>query len=126
MKQMLNFFFCARLSERTAAERPEEGSQGQARSEAERAAPGNKRNMDQALERATAGRSGCAVRMLPINKRLLRLPAGWFHSCSNHHHLSVALRARRPVVLDPGAARAISSLRFSSLAPNQRHSVHSS
>jgi hypothetical protein len=45
----LSYFFCARLSERTAAERPEEGSQGQARSEAERAAPGNEPNRDQAL-----------------------------------------------------------------------------
>ena len=36
--------------EQTAAERPEEGSQGQAQSEAERAAPGNERNRDQALK----------------------------------------------------------------------------
>jgi hypothetical protein len=48
---MLDFlFFCAGLSERTAAERPAEGSQGQAQSEAARAAPGNGRNRDQALK----------------------------------------------------------------------------
>jgi hypothetical protein len=42
--------FCAGLPERTAAERPEKGSQGQVRSEAERAVPGNGRNRDQALK----------------------------------------------------------------------------
>jgi len=37
----------------TAAERQEEGSQGKRKAKAERAAPGNSRNEDQALERAT-------------------------------------------------------------------------
>jgi hypothetical protein len=36
-----------------AAERPQEGSQGQAKSEAERAAPGNARNKGPSPERAT-------------------------------------------------------------------------
>jgi hypothetical protein len=47
---MLDSLFLRTTSEGTAAERPEEGSQGQARREAERAAPGNERNRDQALK----------------------------------------------------------------------------
>jgi hypothetical protein len=50
VKQFSISYFLRKLSERTAAERPEEGSQGQAQSEAKRAAPGNERNSNQALK----------------------------------------------------------------------------